>query len=277
MQRRGKDDSEMILIPGETFQMGSTREEVDQEIATCKQSGYPESFCKNGLEPELPRHRMTVKAVFLDRYGVTNELFERFVTATGYRTTAEEEGTRFAWREQNGKWQMLKTDGATWRSPSGPRTTALSAHPVVQVSWVDAKAYCRWAGKRLPTEAEWELAARGTGSLRYPWGEGWDPAKANGTMTVKATTPVGSYPGGASPFGVLDMAGNVWQWTASLYKPYPYEASDGREDLNAKGGRVFRGGSWYSLPWVLRSAGRGGGDPAARSNGLGFRCAQTVQ
>jgi len=94
---------------------------------------------------------------------------------------------------------------------------------------------------------------------------------------VKATTPVGSYPGGASPFGVLDMAGNVWQWTASLYKPYPYEASDGREDLNAKGGRVFRGGSWYSHPWVLRSAGRGGGDPTARSNGLGFRCAQTVQ
>jgi formylglycine-generating enzyme required for sulfatase activity len=267
----------MVLIPAETFSLGSTREELDREIGTCKQSGYSESSCRDGLEPELPRHRVTVEAIYLDRYGVTNALFERFVAATGYRTIAEEEGTGFAWRQQNGKWQMLKTDGATWRAPSGPGATAPPAHPVVQVSWSDALAYCRWAGKRLPSEAEWELAARGTNALRYPWGEAWDPAKANGTMTVKATTPVGSYPDGASPFGVLDMAGNVWQWTSSLYRPYPYLYSDGREDLNAKGGRVFRGGSWYSLPWVLRSAGRGGGGPAARGNGLGFRCAQTAQ
>jgi formylglycine-generating enzyme required for sulfatase activity len=203
----------------------------------------------DGNSDERPVHQVFVKAFWLDRTEVTNAQFARFA-GTGAHTPEGE------WhKEARGKEQ----------------------HPVVDVTWHDAVAYCRWAEKRLPTEAEWEYAARGTDGRRYPWGNAWEGSRARhaGNRGEETTAPVGSYALDVSPFGILDLAGNVSEWTSTLYRPYPYSANDGREDSNFVELRVNRGGSWSSFPPFLRSSIRDGVRPMPfRYNTLGFRCAQ---
>src|SRR5262249_43556242 len=155
---------------------------------------------------EGPQRQVFLGPFYLDRYEVTNALFERFVAAKSYRTTAEVEGWGWVFHPGDGRREKVK--GATWRGPDGPSTTATPTHPVAQVAWSDPDAYCKWATKRLPTEAEWEKAARGVDGRRYPWGEEWSSSRANGDVAVKTTRPVGSYPTGASPYDIYDMAGN---------------------------------------------------------------------
>jgi iron(II)-dependent oxidoreductase len=208
----------------------------------------------DGFKDEQPAHSVFVEAFWLDRTEVTNAQFARFVQNSSYRS--------------QGLWQK--------------EATGKDTHPVVNVTWHDAVAYCRWADKRLPTEAEWEYAGRGTDNRTYPWGSTWQTDKARfdgnrGFFVKETTAPVGSYPSGASPFGILDLAGNVWEWTSTLYTPYPYSATDGREELTALGLRVNRGGSWGSSPRNLRSTDRGSGDLTYRGDYLGFRCAQDVR
>jgi formylglycine-generating enzyme required for sulfatase activity len=202
------------------------------------------------------QHSVYVAAFYLARYPVTNAAYQSFVNAAG--------------REAPRHWQ-------------GGYPEALSDHPVVNVSWHDALACCRWLSEttghhyRLPTEAEWEKAARGADGRTYPWGNVFDKTKCNGWEAGMGwTTPVDCCVNGASPYGAMDMVGNVWEWCSSLYAPYPYRADDGRENLAAEGWRALRGGSWLDHEWGVRAARRLSGQADYVSHNTGLRVAREV-
>ena len=221
--RHDADGSVLILIPGATFTMGS----------------------HTGRDNEKPATRITMSPYFIGKYTVTNAQFACFVAATGYKTHAERNGGGWVW-VGCGEEQWPE---ATWRSPNGAGRLGGEQMPVVQISWSDARAYVQWCALRLPTEAEWEFAARGEKSLEYPWGNTWDASRCCngvGETTADAPRPVGRYPSGASPFGCMGMSGNVWQWCSSKYRPYPYHKTDGREEPSGSDWRVLRGGTWLS-------------------------------
>ena len=201
---------------------------------------------------EKPLHEVALGEYWISRYEVTNSQYDAFARASERSFTI----------------------------PTGKEN-----HPVVKVSWDDAVAFCAWASQatghkvRLPSEAQWEKAARGMDGKRYPWGKDVpDPSRLNYSRNVGGTTPVGKYsPQGDSPYGVSDMAGNVWEWTSSLYKPYPYNADDGREDPQSRDVRVVRGGSWNFNQVFTRAAARYGHYPHIRGSNIGFRVVSTLE
>ncbi len=230
---------------------------------------------------ERPAEWVELPAFHIGQTPVTNDLFDLFVRETGYITQAEEEGFGmvFYGRFQEGhtsggrrifrlggRRQMARVSGADWRHPEGPGSTITGRHdhPVVQVSRRDALAFAAWAGKRLPSEEEWEAAVRGPEGLPFPWGEEWqeDAATVEGSMTG-TTTPVTAHGRrGASPFGVLDGIGNVYEWTGSLWRPGP-----GRRLL-----AILKGGAWLT-PGPVPSWHRMIEEERFRANIVGFRCA----
>jgi serine/threonine protein kinase, bacterial len=218
----------MVFVPGGIFKMGRD----------------------DGDELERPAHIVEVKPFFIDRNEVTNEEYQRFVSATGHRAPAHWAGGKI---------------------PEGQTN-----FPVVNVSWDDANAYARWANKRLPTEAEWEFAARGTDGRIYPWGSGWKRDYANaGRSRNGALIETGRYGPGASPFGALDLCGNVWEWTSSEFADYP-----GRKiasSLAGAGLKVIRGGAYNVMPQRATSTYRGAVPPDRFFDKTGFRCAREAQ
>ena len=203
-------------------------------------------------EVERPPHPVSVAAFEIDQFEVTNGDFEKFVAQTGYVTDAEKAGET--------SWRYYAKDK--------PR------HPVVKVTWNDAKAFCEWAEKRLPTEAEWEKAARGTDSLTYPWGNDWDVNKVNAYESgYRGTIIVGSFPSGASPYGVMDMAGNVSEWTSDWFQPYPgYPGGDGEAQYFGEKFRVIRGGGWFDNQNLVRTTYRSNSVVELANDDVGFRC-----
>lgn len=234
------------------------------------------------LPCEWPPHQLYLPTYQLARVPVTVAQFAAFVETSGYCTTAEQEGN--SWGVNATGWFAIK--GATWQRPKGEEdeTAVKAAHPVTHVSWYDAVAFCRWAGVRLPTEVEWEKAARGTDRRLFPWGnEPPNAQRRNYSLAVGDTTPVGSYPLGVSPYGLLDMAGNVREWTSTLWGPYadlsayayPYNSTDGRENAAAPDDicRVMHQGSFASTISNVRCAARHGNPPTHCDSVSGFRVA----
>lgn len=228
---------DFVHVPAGTFLMGST---TDHKFA--------EHY-------EKPQHTVEISYDYwIARCPVTNEQFARVVAAAKYKF-------------DQGRWQTKAN------------------HPVVSVSWHDATAYCQWLNATLrgelkdltvclPTEAEWEKAARGMQGNEWPWGNAFDRNKCNSREGGKqGTTPVGAYsPQGDSPYGAADMVGNVWEWCHSLDKPYPYQATDGRESEAGDNSRVLRGGSWFFHQVDARCASRFDAHPGLRRDHYGFRC-----
>jgi formylglycine-generating enzyme required for sulfatase activity len=273
---RGDDGAEMMLVAAGEFWMGIDDADQTRLKDECRQQGGQEADCV--FDREGPRHRVWLDAYYLDRYEVTNALFERFVRATAYRTTAEREGHGWSRQYRDERWQWIKLDGAYFRQPGGSGTASEPSHPVVMVSWNDADTYCRLAGKRLPTEAEWEKAARGTDGRRYPWGDAWDAARANAEMKVGSTSPVGRFPSGASPYDIHDLAGNVFEWVADWHDDTYYRRSPERNPRGPETGteKGLRGGAWTKLAIFVRATFREASVPTDRNDLIGFRCAKSA-
>jgi len=214
----------------------------------------------NRLPDEGPQHVVNLKAFYIDIYEVTNLQYKKFNDATKRRSP-----THF----RNRTFPQGKAD-----------------HPVIYVSWEDADAYCRWAGKRLPTDEEWEKAARGTDGRIFPWGDEFNVLNANTPLRWQQigafgdTTPVGAFAGGVSPYGVYDMSGNVWEWTASWYKAYP----NNKVPSESYGERykTLKGGSWFDCSFYNCGISapvfnRAFFSIRTRNDSFGFRCAKDVE
>ena len=217
---------------------------------------------------ERPQHSVNLAEFSIERNKVTNAAFARFLNSVGVRGPR---GERYY--DIDDIDARIHRRGDIWQAHPGHER-----HPVVEASWDGAAAYCAWVGKRLPTEAEWEKAARGTDGRRYPWGQQPpDKTRANYGAGWNDLRPVGSFPAGASPFGALDMAGNGWEWVSSVYRPYPYDARDGREDATSGDVRGTRGGGHDSPAEDLTTTHRGrhvSRNPRGGHHNITFRCAR---
>lgn len=225
----------------------------------------------DGPADEGPAHTVVLAPFLIDRLPVTNAEFARFLNTVGQ---ARDGVGRKLFDEDDGDARIHKIDGGYYAH------SGFGDHPVVEASWHGAVAYCRWRGKRLPSEAEWERTARGTAARAYPWGnQPPDAGRARYGAGWGATVPVGRPRGGATPEGVMNMAGNVHEWVSSLFRPYPYRTDDGREAGDAPGERVTRGGAADTGPETLRSTWRGADvsrNPRSGHHNIGFRCARSL-
>jgi sulfatase modifying factor 1 len=242
---RGEDRApDMVYIPEGEFLMGSRTSDgkVGFQIAV----------------DELPQHKVNLRDFYIDRFEVTVGQYKKFLDVSKRTAPAD---PRFP-------------EIYPWGRGENP-PAELMDHPVIYVNWYDARAFCRWTGKRLPTEAEWEKAGRGTDGRFWPWGNRLDPNKANVKETgARGTLPVGSFPQGVSPYGVYDMAGNVAEWVDDWYEAYP--GSKLVRKAFGEVNKVIRGGAWtlFGDPYSRVTHRTRAMDPKKRHRSIGFRCAR---
>ena len=233
------DGMTLLYVPAGPFQMGSTEAE-------------------GGYADEMPQHTVDLAAFWADKTEVTNAMYSLCVKAG-------------ACKPPRRNTSNVKDEYYTY--------TPYADYPVIWVNWSDAQAFCTWAGERLPTEAEWEKAARGTDGRIYPWGnQAPDGSRANFKYLVKDVTQVGQYPAGASFYGLLDMAGNVWEWTADWYGSKYYGQSPAEDPTGPATGtmRVLRGGSWVYEDSAMRAAYRYQRLPTVTNAEIGIRCVMSA-
>ena len=229
----------MVYIPAGEFIMGTSDEQID---ALLRQ--FP-NWNRSLFDDEKPQRRVYIDGYWIYKYEVTVTQYRKFCDETGRKMPVEPD---WGWQDD---------------------------HPIVNVTYNDAAAYCNWAGVQLPTEAQWEKAARGTDGRIWPWGNEWDANKCNNFQTgPRKTKPVDSYPQGRAPYDVMDMAGNVWEWCADWYDGNYYASAPERNPHGPVSGnwRVLRGGSWSDdSPSYLRAAYRDGSNPGSGNRYNGFR------
>jgi formylglycine-generating enzyme required for sulfatase activity len=254
---RDIDGMPMNYIPAGTFLMGSVNND-------------PYAFAH-----EKPQHEVFLNAFWMDVYEVSNKMFSKFVLDTGYQTDAERQGYSYMY---DSSWKWTPVNDINWRNPMGPGTYADAELPVVHVTYFDAEAYCHWVGARLPTEAEWEKAARGEDGRIFPWGNDFNSSylhsdSSNGPVSVYL------FPEGVSPYGIYNMAGNAFDWTSDWYRSDYYTVSSRDNPTGPSGGeyRVVRGGSWNNSMKNVRSAHRDKSMPELSNHLLGFRCAMGAE
>lgn len=282
---------QMVLVPAGEFLFGS-----DKVDTSGQQQEF--GFRKPMYLDEHPARRVRLPAFYIDQYEVSNAAYKHFVQVTHSAEPADWVQNGYNVRDE--KLQAFPIDMLRQVAADYFRldmdTTVMTREvllaeiakvqrardrlPVTAVSWYDAAAYCRWAGKRLPSEMEWEKAARGTDGRDYPWGNSWDGRKANtgeGQAEVELV-PGGTFAQDRSVYGVYDLAGNVSEWVADWYAPYP--GSTFRSEFYGGIHKVIRGGGagvgHYALSYFFRAARRGQADPSAVSTDVGFRCAKTA-
>ncbi len=260
---------EMVLIDAATFRMGTTLDELRDLYAICGPI-LGDAGCKQqGFEAELPSHQVTLDAYYIDVYETTNEQFVVFLNEQG-----NQDGGGVQWYEAGDPSARITFADSAWSAIS-----SYGNHPATEVTWFGAQGYCEWRGGRLPTEAEWEMAARydpvTQDSRIYPWGATQPTsAQANYGITGTGTKPVGSYEDGKSTFGLYDMAGNVFEWVIDWSSR---DYGEGLDQANPSGPetgtqKIIRGGSWGDNAFLLRTANRGSLLPTAALNFVGFRC-----
>jgi formylglycine-generating enzyme required for sulfatase activity len=247
----------MAYVPAGAFIMGTNDEESAE-------------YCK-------PGHEVVLAAYYIDLKEVTNAEFAKFVTETSYKTDAEKRG--YGWIWDNGLFaKCMKAD---WKHPRGADSSieGKDNFPVVQVTWNDAVNYAKWAGKELPTEAQWEKAARGTTGYIYPWGNEYDKQLLNSAdRGATGTWEAGHLDSYTSPYGLRDMAGNVWEWCLDRFKPEYYGSSPRENPAGPVDGncRVVRGGCWQSAEKFVRTCSRSWVEPEEPYETNGFRCVKNI-
>ncbi|GAB4450568.1 MAG: hypothetical protein Kow00120_20860 [Anaerolineae bacterium] len=259
------------FLGGGIFLMGSSESEIEAVLALCE----PDEGCDEAAAGDaLPGHQVMVGPYQIELYEVSNAQYANFLNALGPDSHARGclDAQCIATNEDDAG-SNITFDGAQYAPVAGAENL-----PVTHVSWYGAQAYCLAFDRRLPTEAEWELAARGGGSLYFPWGNDFDPALANTARTeAQGLAPVDAYPEGVSPYGVFNLAGNVAEWTLDWYASdfYASEAATQADPTGPASGtrRVVRGGSWQDAPLNIRAASRAALEPDAMLDTVGFRCA----
>ena len=247
----------MVFVPAGEFQMGSTDNQFSNDVQSCiNANGNSQASCEKLRKNEKPLHKVYLDAYWIDQTEVTNARYARCVNSRNCQPLII-------------TYSLTRSDYYD--------NSQYADYPVVGVDWSQADSYCRWAGRSLPTEAQWEKAARGTDARTFPWGEGMDSSRFN--TNAKDTSRAGSYPAGISPYGALDMVGNVWQWVADWYSEGYYDISPDRNPQGPATGstRILRGLPWGDNKSPLSSTTiRLETKPTDSGQNIGFRCASSA-
>jgi len=286
---------DMILIPAGAFLMGSTKQDIEKLLA------LDQHIEVERLNNEIPQREVYLNAYYIDKYPVTNAKYKIFIESGGYTQ-------QVYWSDAG--WNYIMESKPLENNELDDVLNGEPDCPTVNVSWYEVEAFSKWSRKRLPTEAEWEKAARGKDGGIYPWGNEFDKTRLNcAEAKIKETTPVNKYPQGQSVYGCFDMAGNVWEWTADWYDSKYYQHAPNKDpqgpnvaeenpgfwrpeevgisiyelkpsptDGSLSGCKVLRGGSWNGSGIVhIRCSNRDYDEPTYKNDTIGFRCAKSLK